>query len=454
MPTPIPNTTARGRVTETGEMLCTQHLDSLKAKLDNPSFPDPAQYGRHDVTLTGYDRPLAGGDPTFVQDNLRSRVSWTAMAEKDAIDTVFTLYSYDAHGNVKALLQDLPGLGSKKTEYRYDLVSGNVNLVLYQYGIPDQFIHRYSYDADNRIEEVHTSTDGYVWNREARYFYYPHGPLARVELGEYNVQGLDYYYTLQGWLKGVNMPSEGDPGEDGMDGFRTGTDAFAFALGYYEGDYKPINPNATVSDTRDKLWDRYRETRDTTSAAGLYNGNISWMSTDLLGLGSNRMQAMVYGYYQLHRIVQARSLTEYGPAGFDERVNPVMPYDVDYSYDANEDRALRIAPVEQFSESLSRVSGGRHGRLTLKRLDENTSLRDDLTYEYNAGTNRLRNTDPAHGENYTYEQIGNLIADVDEGIAEIQWTPYVATTCCRAYGIGHVTPCHFYGMKGSIKEVT
>ena len=74
------------------------------------------------------------------------------------------------------------------------------------------------------------------------------------------------------------------------------------------------------------------------------------MSTDLPGLGSNRMQAMVYGYDQLHRIVQARSLTEYGANGFEERIDAARPYDVDYSYDANEDRALRIAPVEQFSE--------------------------------------------------------------------------------------------------------
>jgi len=349
----------QGRVTETGEMLGTEHPDSLKAKLDLPSFPDPVRYSRHDVTLTGYDRPLAGADPAFTQENLRSRVSWTAMIERDAIDTVFTVYSYDPHGNVKALLQDLPGLGSKKTEYRYDLVSGNVNLVLYQHGEKDQLIHRYSYDGDNRIEEVHTSTDGYVWNREAGYFYYPHGPLARVELGEYNVQGLDYYYTLQGWLKGVNMPSEGDPGEDGVGGFRTGTDAFAFAMGYYEGDYKPINPNVTLSDNRDKLWDRYRETRDTVSAAGLYNGNISWMSTDLPGLGSNRMQAMVYGYDQLHRIVQARSLTEYGANGFPGRTNPTMPYDVDYTYDPN------------------------GNLLTLQRRDSQTAVQDNLTYEYN-----------------------------------------------------------------------
>ena len=48
------------------------------------------------------------------------------------------------------------------------------------------------------------------------------------------------------------MPMAGDPGGDGINGFRTDSDAFAFALGYYEGDYKFINPNVTLSDSRDK----------------------------------------------------------------------------------------------------------------------------------------------------------------------------------------------------------
>ncbi|WP_209329151.1 hypothetical protein [Lunatimonas salinarum] len=259
----------------------------------------------------------------------------------------------------KALLQDLPGIGSKRTEYVYDLVSGNVNQVHYQSGYPDQLIHRYRYDADNRLEEVHTSTDGLVWNRDASYYYYPHGPLARVELGEYNVQGDEPLRKCPvgifrlgpgcrvgsrgrncfGWLKGVNLPYAGDPGDDGLGTFRTGGDAFAFALGYYEGDYKPINPNVSVSDGRDNLWDAYKDIRGTTAAQGLYNGNISWMSTNLPGLGGNRMQGMVYGYDQLHRIVQARSLSEYGPAGYAARTSGAKKYDADYTYDPNEDRA-------------------------------------------------------------------------------------------------------------------
>src|SRR5690606_5460458 len=50
--------------------------------------------------------------------------------------------------------------------------------------------------------------------------------------------------------------------------------------------------------------------------------------------------------------------------------------------------------------------------------------RDDLTYEYNVGTNRLRNTNPNDGENYTYDEVGNLISDAAEGIDSITWTPY------------------------------
>ncbi|WP_209329152.1 hypothetical protein [Lunatimonas salinarum] len=49
------------------------------------------------MTLTAYDRPGIPRDPTFSQDYLRSRVSWTAMVERDAVYTVFTYYSYDAH---------------------------------------------------------------------------------------------------------------------------------------------------------------------------------------------------------------------------------------------------------------------------------------------------------------------------------------------------------------------
>jgi hypothetical protein len=136
-------------------------------------------------------------------------------------------YTYDIHGNVDTLLQDYGsstyysnvmnsnGSRYKKIAYNYDLISGKVNLVSYQPGYinplngqwvnnADRFYHRYSYDAENKLTDVYTSHDSLVWEKDATYYYYKHGPLARTVLGQQQVQGTDYAYTLQGWLKGVN----------------------------------------------------------------------------------------------------------------------------------------------------------------------------------------------------------------------------------------------------------
>ncbi|MBD2769223.1 hypothetical protein IC235_15130 [Hymenobacter sp. BT664] len=458
----------QGRVREVGELATAQPLAALKDSLDSPSFPSAGRgdYQLADRTLTYYDFPKKSLRSVFAQQFLRSRVSWTAMLEKGFSDTIATYYSYDVHGNVRSLLQALPGLAPKRTDYRYDLVSGKVNYVFYQYGQADEFTHRYQYDADNRLTSVFTSSDGFLWNKEAKYQYYLHGPLARVELGEYRVQGLDHYYTLQGWLKGVNMPYAGDAGRDGSPGSSVGNDAFAYSLGYYQGDYQPLNASVALSDSRDKLWPRLRQTM---GHQGLYNGNIAWMVTDLPKLGelaNNRtkgMQGMLYQYDQLNRIVQSRSLTSYqAGSGFGARASgSAGAYDEDYSYDGN------------------------GNLLTLQRRDETAALQDDFRYAYYPGTNKLREVKPVAkdkiissgrvvqddiryrnltltGSSYVasgklvevkalekiqmslnfrsaqgtdfwahivdngtfqYDAIGNLVLDQDEG-TKIQWTPY------------------------------
>ena len=80
-------------------------------------------------------------------------------------------------------------------------------------------------------------------DHEAFYSYYKHGPLARTILGQQQVQGVDYAYTLQGWLKGVNamaLDTAIDMGRDGG-GTITARDAYGFQLNYFTGDYKPVN---------------------------------------------------------------------------------------------------------------------------------------------------------------------------------------------------------------------
>ena len=285
----------QGRITEVGEMVAADQA-SILAQLDLTQFPVATTYSLTDVTTTHYDNPNPMIQSVFAQSNLRSRVAWVEVTDATRTDTVRTYYTYDIHGNVRSLLQNVPGLEPKRTDYNYDLVSGKVNYVMYQYGHPDQFIHRYRYDADNRIISVETSSDGFIWDKDASYQYYLHGPLARTELGPYRAQGLDYYYTLQGWIKGVNMPYSNDPGADGINGAVVGKDVFAYSLGYYNGDYAPINNSVTLSDSRDQLWPRLLEN---IQHSGLYNGNISWMTTDLAAIGvkandrTKGMQAML-----------------------------------------------------------------------------------------------------------------------------------------------------------------
>jgi hypothetical protein len=72
--------------------------------------------------------------------------------------------------------------------------------------------------------------------------------LARTELGQLKVQGIDYAYTLQGQLKGINSTAVGDGtfdiGQDGKIGginSLVARDVFGMSLNYFNGDYKTID---------------------------------------------------------------------------------------------------------------------------------------------------------------------------------------------------------------------
>ena len=151
------------------------------------------------------------------------------------------------------------------------------------------------------------SADGRIWERDARYFYYAHGPLARTELGDKSVQGTDNYYTLQGWLRGVNSPTLDrtlDPGQDAVYG-STGDvngffaeDANAYALGYYPGDFTPVGGNTNMLPTAAGAYATALAPR------ALYNGNIPTMLTALRDQNGDAvdLHANVYGYDRLNRL--------------------------------------------------------------------------------------------------------------------------------------------------------
>src|SRR5262249_8684511 len=144
-----------------------------------------------------------------------------------SLGDVATCFSYDPHGNVTALTQNIPGIApgaapgitTKTIGYDYDILDGKLRAIDYQRGKPDRLVHRVAPDPDRRMLKAETSRDGELWERDAGYSYYRHGPLARLELGADSVQGLDYTYTIAGRPKGINsdtLNSGRDPGRDGV----------------------------------------------------------------------------------------------------------------------------------------------------------------------------------------------------------------------------------------------
>ncbi|RYZ52058.1 MAG: RHS repeat protein [Sphingobacteriales bacterium] len=436
-----------GRITEVGQKSTTEEITQTISQYPLAlTFWLTENGDREDLTITQYDRYFGypSATPTLrghiEQQNLRNRVSYT-LVQKNANDGAEfytgTFYTYDIHGNVDTLLQyykNVTAMSANKYRliaYDYDLISGKVNGVDYQpdyhNGVswqvnPDKFFHRYQYDAENRLVTVETSRDKLVWERDASYLYYKHGPLARTELGQLQVQGLDYAYALQGWLKGVNSVtpnSDKDLGGDGASGTVVARDAFGFGLHYYddkatEVDYRPVNSSKPVAFPRPSA---------TTGIRSMYNGNIAAMSATIVN-SFDRTAGVLhwdplfyrYKYDQLNRLKAMKAYK--GLSSNNQWIpNPLKDYEEDIAYDPN-------------GNILTYSRAGAPERGTPMSMDL-------LTYNYKANSNQLEWVDDAipNGNytediddqaagNYTYDKIGNMKTDVKEGITNIKWTVY------------------------------
>lgn len=372
-------------------------------------------HSREDVVLTVYDTMatnLSLIDGMSEQENLRKRVSCVKYFEfLTSLDSTYknythaTHYSYDIGGNVKYLVQDFKPLQSigqryKRIDYDYDLISGKVNLVSYNRSFPDQFYQRYAYDDDNRITKVETSADGYLWKKDAGYEYFEHGPLARTELGDLRVQGVDYAYTIQGWLKAVNgdtITAGVDMGHDADASSVFACDATGQVLDYFDGDYKSISGRkVSVAPT---------------VAKDLYNGNIARQNSAMLPFLTLSKQ---YIYDQLNRISEADYATI-------DQVNHTLHQITDYKNTYKYDMDGNI--------------------LKLNRNGNNATykLMDSMKYFYNTNNNQLVNvTDTAadHYDNdikkysdstttrFLYDPIGNISKDLVSKQDTITWNLY------------------------------
>jgi RHS repeat-associated protein len=418
---------------------------------------------RKEVTRSYYDvtNPLIAGELPLTLDGTTQRkriVHVTYEAVYDGIDNVYdhaTHYDYDIHGNLKTLLQDnrlLKNVNNinqhrfKRLDYIYDLISGNVHRVDYQTGKADQWHHAYNYDADNRITDVYTSTEtpltvtassmasleneavtNPLWDKEADYTYYAHGPLARTVLGEEEVQGLDYVYTLQGWIKGVNsntLDPNRDPGEDGKglgNNRNVARDAYGYSLHYFEGDYSAIGGNNSFIATQPTAGGMKQNSSD------LYNGNIARMVTTLTNPNTRAVLPLgnAYRYDQLNRLKEARSFNNINLSGNTWNTGGTAMYYNAFDYDANgniihqvrkDDANVTIDDMAYYYENMSGATDSKYVNASMK------VKRNRLRY-VNDGTNYDANDiDPGMAStNYGYDAEGRLAVDVQEKITRITW---------------------------------
>lgn len=440
------------RIVETGQVELTSSTiepedpyDVIAIRLGGPTY-------HTDVVKTWYDSPKYSNLP-ITQKNLRHRIASVTFEKIDDIDDNTydhaTHYSYDMQGNVGELVQDNPTLASidqqfKTIKYKYDLVSGKVNYVNYQQGEGDHFDYKYQYDSRNRLIDAQSSNNyGTTWEHDARYSYWRHGPLKRTILGERQVQGMDYVYTLQGWLKGMNYATadpDHDVSGDGKIGSVVARDAFAQALGYFEDDYVSLSgeefyANATASGMR--------------ATPNLYNGNIRYQQ---VGFYNDKGSANAMGYgYKYDLLNRLRESQPYTSQGYDYGTTE---YKMELTYDGN------------------------GNILTLMRNGSNPIAIDNLTYNYasntitdNSGTytyptNKLQyvndpisasavdfDIDEQNPDNYTYDESGNLIGDLAESLT-IQWNNLnkISQINCTKSGAEYVLTFNYDALGNRIEK--
>jgi RHS repeat-associated protein len=350
----------------------------------------------------------------------------------------------------------------KKIIYDYDLISGKMNLLSYQDGQPDAFYHFYEYDADNRITAVYTSnypqanalinintvSNSPLWDNDAKYFYYAHGPLARTEYGDNKVQGQDYAYTLQGWIKGMNsntLDTLRDIGKDGAIGSVNNIfakDAFGYTLNYHANDYKAID--GLKWNTATNRFESIIAGSDLNNSRNdLFNGNITSMVTTIekpmiYTAAANQAptvmaQGTAYKYDQLNRLKEMKAFAnlDFSTNTWKSGSTYAGMYHNAFNYDANgniqyQQRADSTGTI--FDKLSYRYKLDPTGRLFQNRLyhvnDSVTNralVKDDIDDEgvFTATADTINDIN-----NYRYDEMGNLKHDSQEEIDTITWTVF------------------------------
>lgn len=416
-----------GRVIETGTYTSNSGIGNVYEFLEDASAAPTSGYtsvhnivddnslpsiGGFEVSFASYD--VADDSPgwsvshsTYVQENLLGRIS------SSSNENSTTWYSYNMYGEIVWTIQYVNALDKYFShQYTYNYL-GNLTKTAYQDEETDErFYHYYEYDNNNRLIAVKTNTtdNAGTANLDATYHYYLHGPVKRLELGT-ELQGIDYIYTINGWLKGINAPelSDRDPGKDGYSGTHSAfaKDVFGMTIDYFTGDYLRKNTHVQTFDMG--TIDGFEE--------GQHNGNIKAIRWQTKESSLEFADEQLMYYYQYDNFNQLSDANFYTVTANGTGNGAIQQYGQSYygpSVDAE----------SAYSEK--GITYDFNGNITsLQRKNENGTLIDNLTYHYISGSNKLDYVDDAVSDgtvnydiddqasaNYVYNENGQLVTDI------------------------------------------
>ncbi len=422
----------RARPIESGVIIS----DAFQTTDVNGNLPSGTRKEQH---ITTYDI-VTSSDISALPTNYKNPSFLAGNVAKTSNENTTTYYSYDIYGRVQWIVQNITDLGIKTIDYEYDPITSQVNKVLYQKGKTDQFIHKYTYDADNySLTKVETSTNGNDFTEHAAYTYYETGALKSTNIAN-KLQGIDYVYNLNGALKSINNPNAAnDPGNV------TGSmpDLFGMNIHYYNGDYTRSNTPKPIATT--------------TNGIDQYNGNIKATTWNTKGQNNNAADSYYYKYNKNNwlqgasfnqnitgpdptleaeetrsQTVTASETVEatngiYLKPGFGIKATTSLVFGakIDTGVDVNGNGDYNVSGITYDAngniKKLNRNKGAASGSNAMDKLSytyktdkPNQLLRVDDAVGSVTGADDIEDQD---GNNYEYNDIGQLIKNNEENIA-------------------------------------
>ena len=216
-------------------------------------------------------------------------------------------------------------------------------------------------------------------------------------------------------------------------------DAMGYSLSYYQGDYSPID-TSVWNDTAQRFIAHYDGSDVDSTANDLYNGNIRHMVTtitkpqvysDTANITPVILpQATTYEYDQLNRLIGAQAYQNlYAAGNYWQRDNNYSgQYENRFKYDANGNILSQLrknalgAVIDSLNYRYHLDQNGDRVQNRLYHVQDSTSggtYSDDID-DMGAFTASANNINDG-SNNYSYDDIGQLIKDSQEEIDSILW---------------------------------